>query len=138
MAPYIAQRVTNVIRHIHQQLQFYLLNYVNDFLGAEDRSIIWEAFNHLTTLLQELGVNSTNKIVPPTNRTEFLGITVDAENMTMKIPKDKIEKHNRNSKHGYTKQKPLERRQSHFWESFSSWGNVSNQAESSWQGCSTG
>ena len=34
-APYIAQRVTNAIAYIHRQLQLFILNYVDDFVGAE-------------------------------------------------------------------------------------------------------
>ena len=30
-APYIAQRVTNSIAHIHKQMEYFLLNYVDDF-----------------------------------------------------------------------------------------------------------
>ena len=36
-APYIAQRITNAIRYIHERLKFFLLNYVDDFLGVEHR-----------------------------------------------------------------------------------------------------
>ena len=34
-APFIAQRVTNAIRFIYEIMEFFLLNYVDDFLGAE-------------------------------------------------------------------------------------------------------
>ena len=39
-APYIAQRLSNALAWIHQQLQFYLLNYVDDFVGAEVKETI--------------------------------------------------------------------------------------------------
>ena len=72
-------------------MQFYLLNYVDYFLGAETREKIWDAFNHLTQLLQELRVDTApEKIVPSTTRLEFLGITVDSNTMTMEIPQEKI------------------------------------------------
>ena len=35
IAPYICQRVTNMIRHIHTKLGYFLLKYVDDFLGAD-------------------------------------------------------------------------------------------------------
>ena len=90
-APYIAQRVTNAIRHIHQKLKYFLLNYVDDFLGAEHQDIIWQAFNHLTKLLEQLRVDTApDKIVPPTTRIEFLGITADSQTMTLEIPGEKI------------------------------------------------
>ena len=91
-APYIAQRVTNAIAHIHRRLQYFILNYVDDFLGAEHKTRIWEAFNHLMHLLEEIRVDiAPEKVVPPTTRLEFLGITMDSQTMTMEIPEDKIE-----------------------------------------------
>ena len=90
-APYIAQRITNAIAYIHTQLEFFLLNYVDDFVGAEQRGKIWRAFTMLTNLLRELRVDtSPDKVVSPTTRLEFLGITFDAETMTMEISEDKL------------------------------------------------
>ena len=34
-APYITQRITNAIAYIHRQMGFFLLNYVDNFVGAE-------------------------------------------------------------------------------------------------------
>ena len=91
LAPYIAQKITNAIAHIHQSLQYFLLNYVDDFVGAELWEKIWDAYNALSHLLQNLGVEtSQDKIVPPTTRLEFLGITFDAQTMTMEISADKL------------------------------------------------
>ena len=90
-APYIAQRITNAIAFIHRQMGMFLLNYVDDFVGAEIKKQIWEAYNALTRLLDTLNVEtSKDKIVPPTTRLEFLGITFDSEKMTMEISMEKI------------------------------------------------
>ena len=90
-APYIAQRITNAIAYIHEQLGFFLLNYVDDFVGAELKQRIWKAYMTLTQTLQELGVETlTDKLVPPTTRLEFLGITFDSDKMTMEISSDKL------------------------------------------------
>ena len=90
-APYIAQRITNAIAYIHRQMQYFLLNYVDDFVGAEFRQKAWQAFTALTTLLQELRVEpSKDKIVPPTTRLEFLGITFDSKKMTIEISDEKL------------------------------------------------
>ena len=91
-APYIAQRITNAIAHIHRRLHYFLLNYVNDFVGAETKQVAWKAYKFLTNLLRDLQVEtSKEKIVPPTTRLEFLGITFDTETMTMEISQDKLE-----------------------------------------------
>ena len=90
-APYIAQRVTNAISHIHQQLGYFLLNYVDDFVGAETRERIWLAYQALSALLESLRVEmSEDKLVPPTTRLEFLGVTFDSEAFTMEISEDKL------------------------------------------------
>ena len=91
-APYIAQRITNAIAYIHRSLEFFLLNYVDDFVGAELQEKIWEAYHALSDLLQSLRVEtSRDKIVPPTLRLEFLGITFDSNTMTMEISDKKVE-----------------------------------------------
>ena len=91
-APYIAQRVTNAIAFIHRQLHYYLLNYVDDFVGAETRDKIWQAYQALTELLYNLRVDtSEEKIVPPTTRMEFLGVTFDSIKMTIKVSKEKMD-----------------------------------------------
>ena len=90
-APYIAQRVTNAIAYIHRQLEYFLLNYVDDFVGAETKNRIWQAYLALTTLLQELRVDtSKEKMVPPTMWLEFLGITFDSDTMTMEVSPQKM------------------------------------------------
>ena len=66
-APYIAQRVTNAIAYIHKRLEYFLLNYVDDFVGAEIKERIWDAYNCLAQLLEDLRVDiSKEKLVPPT------------------------------------------------------------------------
>ena len=50
IAPYVCQRVTSAIRHIHCKLGFYLLNFVDDFLGVEHRDIAQRAYDRLDYL----------------------------------------------------------------------------------------
>ena len=61
-------------------------------MGAELRSRIWSAYSALTKMLIKLGVEtSKEKIVPPTTRLEFLGITFDSESMIMGISMEKVQ-----------------------------------------------
>ena len=91
-APYIAQCITNAVAYIHRCLGLFLLNYVDDFVGAETRSKIWASYHALTQLLYSLRVDtSKEKLVPPTTRLEFLGITFDSETMTMEISQGKLQ-----------------------------------------------
>ena len=90
-APYIAQRITNAIVFIPRRMELFLLNYMDDFVGAELKNKIWESFNALTQLLATLNVEtSKEKIVPPITRLEFLGITFDSVKMTMEISEQKL------------------------------------------------
>ena len=90
-APYIAQRITNAIAYIHRSLKYFLLNYVDDFVGAELQNQAWMAYQALTNLLDSLHVETAqDKIVPPTTRLEFLGIMFDARAMTMEVSPDRL------------------------------------------------
>ena len=89
--PCIAQKLTNAIRYIHEALGYFLLNYVDDFLGAEHKERVQAAYSHLTHLLKELNVETApDKIIPPTTRIEFLGITFDSQTMTMEVTQERI------------------------------------------------
>ena len=90
-APYIAQRVTNAIAYICRQMEFFILNYVDDFVSADTKEKIWAGFRFLQNLLRDLGVDTAReKTVEPTTRLEFLGVTFDSEKMTVEVSEDKI------------------------------------------------
>ena len=90
--PYIAQRVSSAITWIVKQLEYFLLNYVDDFVGAERGNRAWKAYDFLTKLLRDLWVQtSPEKRVPPTTRLDFLGTTFDSEKMTMEVPPQKLQ-----------------------------------------------
>ena len=90
-APMITQRITNAIRHIHEKMGYFLLNYVDDFLGASEQNKVQQAFQHLTQLLINLGVEAVpDKTIPPTTRIEFLGVTFDSKTMTMEVTQERI------------------------------------------------
>ena len=90
-APYIVQRVTNAIAYIHRKLEYFLLNYVDDFVAAEVKETVWQAYTALMNLLSRLGADTAaDKLVPPTTRLEFLGVTFDSITMTMEISEEKM------------------------------------------------
>ena len=45
IAPYICQRVTDAVRFIHCKIGLFLLNYVDNFLGAESRDLAQLAYD---------------------------------------------------------------------------------------------
>ena len=64
----------------------FLLNYVNDFIGAERQKLVQEAYDRLGKILSKVGVQENlKKAVPPTQVVEFLGVTFDAKKGTMEV-----------------------------------------------------
>ena len=92
-APYICQRVTNMIRYLHNQMEYFLLNYVDDFLGAETADWIWDSYNVFIRLLDNIGaVRSAKKSIPPTQIVEWVGTLFNAIDGTIGItPVRKVE-----------------------------------------------
>ena len=86
IAPYICQRTTNLVVYIHNSMGYYLLNYVDDFLGTEHESKITQSHQALLRTMRDTGITrSERKSVPPTQVVEFVGNLFDAGNMTIGI-----------------------------------------------------
>ena len=91
VAPYIAQRISNALRYIMQQMQYHMLNYVDDFVGAEIKDIATKAYNAFGDLLRNLGVSeSLAKSVEPTQIIQFLGVTFRVHTMTMEVSESRL------------------------------------------------
>ena len=93
IAPYICQRTTNMITYLQKEMEYFLINYVDDFLGIEYESKVWEAHAAFIRLLDSLKIGRlVKKSVPPLQTVEFIGNLVDAESMTIGVtPGRKIE-----------------------------------------------
>ena len=84
VAPYICQRITNALRFIHTSIGYFLLNYVDDFVGAELMEAAQVSYEVFGRLLESLGVQeSLSKAVAPSPVIEFLGVGFDAVAGTM-------------------------------------------------------
>ena len=57
-APYIAQRISNLVSYIHSKMSYHLLNYVDDFLGSEVKSRIYQSHEAFIQLLNNIGIDS--------------------------------------------------------------------------------
>ena len=88
----IFQRCTDAIRFIMQQHDFpHLLNYIDDLIYTGLPSKINHSFHFLLHLLQDLGLDiSQKKLVPPSTSVICLGIQIDTVNRTLSIPHDKL------------------------------------------------
>ena len=93
IAPYICQRTTNMLAYLHQKLEYFIVNYVDDFLTVEYASRALQSHQTFIRLLDSLAVaGSTQKSVAPTQVIEFVGNLVDTANMSLGVtPQRKID-----------------------------------------------
>ena len=90
-APYLCQHVTNFIHHIMLNIEYFVANYVDDFMGLDSRHRIWASFNTLRNLLRDLGASEAcEKAVLPTHVLEFLGVLFDLLNMTISVSPQRL------------------------------------------------
>lgn len=85
------QRVSNVFRYLMELRSFDLLNYMDDFAGAEVGDKAYMAFHYLRFLFKASGIDeSFEKAFPPNTNVEFLGILFDSLALTMSITNDRL------------------------------------------------
>ena len=90
-AAHICQRVTNSIAYMYRLLGFDIVNYLDDFAGADTPDRAMRAFTELRTLLNSCGLQESHKkAIHPTTKMEFLGILCDTDNLILEIPIDKL------------------------------------------------
>jgi hypothetical protein len=92
-SPEIFHRLTQAVKAMMVARGFPgLVVYLDDFiLVAPTRELCTQALNTLLSLLRTLGFAiNYNKVVTPTQRLTFLGITLDSVAMTLALPHDKI------------------------------------------------
>ena len=89
----IFQRCSDAIRFTMQQHGFpHLFNYIDDLIYTGLPSNIHNSFQFLLKLLQELGLEiSQKKLVAPHTTVVCLGIQIDTVSRTLSIPQKKLE-----------------------------------------------
>ena len=86
------QRVSNLIRHILQDEGYDIVNYLDDFGGAETWDRAEEAFVALGEVLEKSGLgDAVEKRVPPCCIMVFLGIQFNSIDFTLSIDEDRLE-----------------------------------------------
>jgi len=70
-----------------------IIAYIGDFLiVCQSRGRTLETLNALISVLRKLGFRIIhNKVVNPTTRLTFLGLILDSLQMTIKLPRDKVD-----------------------------------------------
>ena len=81
------QMVTSAVVYIHSKKGFFVINYLDDLGGAETAKRAEEAFQHLRSVLYQMGLQeAANKTVAPSTIMVFLGIEVNTITLTLTIP----------------------------------------------------
>ena len=87
------QRCTDAVRFImRDSFKFpYLYNYIDDLVYTGLPEHIYDSYNTLTGLLQELGLEiSQSKLVAPTTCAVCLGVEINMVTRTLRIPQEKF------------------------------------------------
>ena len=90
-AAMFCQRTTNSIRFIVNNWGYFLMNYLDDFMGAEHKDRVQKAFPEVMGLLRRIRVGiSDSKTVEPTTCIEALGVWLDSESQIMTITGERL------------------------------------------------
>lgn len=85
------QRFTNSIRYIMNQMDFFLLNYLDDLHGCEHKSKIWQSFETLLRVLRDIRRDvAHDKTTKPTSQIEVLGIWFDVIQQIIAVAPDRV------------------------------------------------
>ena len=92
VALYICQHVTSAISYIHSRAGWFLLNYIDDFVGAELQQRAHQSYRDLGKLMQDIGAQEAlHKAVSPSPRVEFLGVLFDAKKGIIEVTPDRLQ-----------------------------------------------
>lgn len=88
---FICQRVTSAFAYMMLMIGFAVLNYLDDFAGAERGQQAMVAFLMLRELLKRSGIEEAlDKACPPSEVMIFLGILFNTITMTVEITPDRL------------------------------------------------
>ena len=91
-AAHICQRVTNAIRYMCLMMKIAVLNYLDDFAGADSPMAAQRSFTELGRLLESCGIEeSKQKACPPSTRMTFIGVLFDSEALTLSVTPERLQ-----------------------------------------------
>ena len=90
-AAYICQRVTHSIRFMCQMLHIAIVNYLDDFAGAEPPDLALKSFQELGNLLVSCGIEeSAEKTCPPSTKMISIGVLFDTDELTVSVTEEQV------------------------------------------------
>jgi hypothetical protein len=91
-AAHVCQRVTSAISYILLTHGFVVLNYLDDFAGAEEPATADIAFLELAGVLRDSGLEeSVHKACSPSTQMAFVGVWYDTIELTLSVSKERVE-----------------------------------------------
>ena len=91
-AAFICQRVTDAIRYMCQMMQIAVLNYLDDFAGADTPELALKAYEELGNVLISCGIEeSKEKACPPSTKMVFIGVMFDTEDLTLSVTPERVQ-----------------------------------------------
>ena len=85
------QRTSDAVCYAMRQMNYGVVNYIDDFLGYGTPSVTDASFHTLLDVMSKLGLTiSQKKLVRPATKAICLGIDVDTVAGTVAIPSDKL------------------------------------------------
>ena len=84
-------RLSDLFRFLMRKRNYVVYNYVDDIMGIGPESTVFDSFNYLLQLLEDLGFPiSTSKLVSPQTECNCLGIMINTVNKTLAVPAQKL------------------------------------------------
>ena len=89
--PLMCQKTSSFVRHVMENIGYFLANYVDDFMGIESPVKVHQAYVTLQNLLRDMRIQeSLEKAVPPAFIVEFLGVLFNFLEMTISVTPDRM------------------------------------------------
>ena len=86
-AAFICQRVTDAIRYMRQMMQIAVLNYLDDFGGADTPELALKAYEELGHVL----ISCRIKGLSPKHKMVFIGVMFDTEDLTLSVTAERLQ-----------------------------------------------
>ena len=88
---YLCQRITNSVGFIMFKIGILVLNYLDDLASAETKENALFAYNTLSKLLQNCGIEEAkDKSCPPCTVMTFIGVLFNTESMAIEITPERL------------------------------------------------
>ena len=91
-AAYICQRVTSMIKYVLSLFDCKIVNFLDDFGGADSPTKATQSYNTVATVLTSMGVEqNVKKSCPPSTVMVFLGVLLDSVAMELRITEERLQ-----------------------------------------------